>query len=563
MAISDISSLRQHLQWAIEVEHATIPPYLFALYSIKEGKNREAAEILRSIFMEEMLHMTLAANILNAVGGSPKFDKPDFIPQYPSYLPYSSKSFLVPLAGFSRETVRTLMRIERPEEAGAAAEDEAYETIGQFYRSIEEGLAYLCEELGEEALFSGDSQHQVDDGGTVYAGSGRIVPVTGLESALAAINEIMHQGEGFNFDTVWDGDHNMFHHEREEVGHYFRLHELLEGRRYRKGDTPRSGPTGEQIDVDWGAVYKPANNPRLSDYDPKSEIGARMHMFSRRYREILQLLERGFNGEPECVARSVGSMYELRQDASELMQWPSGRGETTAGISFDYVADDPFDESFGIRILPDGPYAIQGDIPLVRKHILRSEGGEALAWSKDGDIETLPDYALCRCGASANKPFCDGNHAEAGFKGKETADTGPYEERCRSFESKGMTMRDDRPLCLHAGFCHNRVTDAWTLTKKTDDIQLRTQLIAMIEHCPSGALTYTLNSSGEKSVEPDLAKTIAVLPNGPLWVTGGIPIVQSDGVRLEVRNRVALCRCGASKNKPFCDGTHAEIFFRG
>ena len=86
MAIRDISGLRQHLQWAIEVEHATIPPYLFALYSIREGHNGEAIEILRSIFMEEMLHMTLAANILNAVGGTPRLDKPDFIPQYPTYL---------------------------------------------------------------------------------------------------------------------------------------------------------------------------------------------------------------------------------------------------------------------------------------------------------------------------------------------------------------------------------------------------------------------------------------------------------------------------------------------
>ncbi|MEN8214493.1 MAG: CDGSH iron-sulfur domain-containing protein, partial [Pseudomonadota bacterium] len=199
------------------------------------------------------------------------------------------------------------------------------------------------------------------------------------------------------------------------------------------------------------------------------------------------------------------------------------------------------------------------------------------AWRMDGDVETLPDYALCRCGASAIKPFCDGSHATIGFDGTETADTRPSADRQESYPGEGLVMKDDRPLCIHAGFCHNKVTDAWRLTKKTDDIQVRIQVIGMIEHCPSGALTYTLDETNpqedatgstvgapaERAMEPDLAQAIAVIPNGPLWVTGGVPILRSDGIPLEVRNRVTLCRCGHSKNKPFCDGTHAEIGFEG
>jgi CDGSH-type Zn-finger protein len=576
MAIRDLSSLRRHLQWAIELEHATIPPYLVALYSIKEGCNQEAAEILRSIVMEEMLHMTLAANVLNAVGGSPRLDAPHFIPDYPAYLPHSDHAFLVPLAGFSKATIGTLMQIERPEAANASAEDDHYETIAQFYAAVVEGLQRLSAEIGNDQLFCGDPRRQVCSDETVYDGSGRIIAVTGLESSLEALSEIMHQGEGLDYGTIWDGDHNMFHPTRNEVGHYFRLHEILEGRRYQRGDTAQSGPSGEPFEVDWNGVYKPANNPRIADHPADSEAAARMRHFCREYCGILRLLERGFNGDPHFVRRSVGAMYELRQAALELMRLPGGDGDAAAGISFEYQpaeAANPADDTFCIRILADGPYAVQGAVPLLRKSIARSRGGESLAWRKHDRIDTLPDYALCRCGASAIKPFCDGSHATIGFDGAETAPTGPSAGRQKSYPGEGMMMADERPLCIHAGFCSNRATDAWKLCGETADVQKRTELIAMIEHCPSGALTYRLEISGAgndtsgddayESLEPHLAQSIGVIPNGPLWVTGGIPVLRADGVPFEVRNRVTLCRCGHSKNKPFCDGTHAEIGFKG
>src|SRR5688572_5620773 len=101
MAISTVNSLRRHLQWAIEVEHSTLPPYLCALYSIKEGSNQEAAEVVHSVFMEEMLHLTMAANLLNAVGGSPQIDTPSLLPRFPTYLPHSNRAFKVPLTKFS------------------------------------------------------------------------------------------------------------------------------------------------------------------------------------------------------------------------------------------------------------------------------------------------------------------------------------------------------------------------------------------------------------------------------------------------------------------------------
>jgi CDGSH-type Zn-finger protein len=563
MSIQDISSLRQHLQWAIELEHATLTPYMCALYSIKDGHNQEAVEILRSIFMEEMLHMTLAANVLNAVGGNPVLDTPDFIPEYPSYLPHSNKKFKVPLGIFSPETIATLMKIERPEAADAPPEDEQYETIGQFYKAIIEGLKTLSEQLGEQVLFSGDPDRQIETDSTVYGGSGQIIPVTDLDSALSALSEIMHQGEGMDFENIWDGDRNMFHHESEEVGHYFRLNEILEGRRYQTGDTPQSGPTGKTFEVDWNAVQQPS--VARTDAGQEKVINEKTEIFCRRYREILQLLEKGFNGDKSAFARSVGSMYKLKQDVIELL-------ELTSKIDLKYVANDAPNAPLCLKILPGGPYAIQGSIPLVKKSIVRSEGGEPLAWSQEEPLEVSSDYALCRCGASSNKPFCDGSHATIEFDGNETTDMKIYSECQKEYPGKGILMKDVRSLCFHAGFCRTRVTDAWSLTRKSDDIQARIELIAMIEHCPSGALTYALDDArkhhetGEpawQSIEPALPRSIALMPNGPLWVTGGIPIIRSDNTPMEVRNRVALCRCGHSKNKPYCDGTHAEVGFKG
>src|SRR5262245_3360794 len=163
MAIRTVEDLQQHLQWAIELEHATLPPYLTALYSIKDGSNQEAVEIIHSVFLEEMLHLTLAANILNAVGGSPNLDHPGIIASYPTFLPHSNDAFEVGLLKFSKEALEVFLQIERPAEHDGLPEDDHFETIGQFYEAIEEALERLAHELGEEVLFSGDPARQVTD----------------------------------------------------------------------------------------------------------------------------------------------------------------------------------------------------------------------------------------------------------------------------------------------------------------------------------------------------------------------------------------------------------------
>lgn len=337
MAIATLDDLREHLQWAIELEHSTLPPYMCALYSIVSGTNVPSVEVITSVFVEEMLHMVLAANLLNAVGGQPTLDRPDFIPRYPAYLPHSARAFTVSLSRFSPATIENFMRIERPEAPDAIPEDDAYHTIGQFYEAIESGLMALCASLGEAQVFTGDPARQITPENFWYGGSGRVISVVDLASALAAIDEIEEQGEGLKHAAVWDGDRDMFHPERESVAHYFRYHEIVAGRSYQPGDTPQSGPTGDRFEVDWGAVYPMRENPSMEAYEEGSPVRTQMLAFNVKYNELLRGLERAFRGTPEHLSSLVDVMFELKALGQELMRTPSGDGVTNAGPSFEYT----------------------------------------------------------------------------------------------------------------------------------------------------------------------------------------------------------------------------------
>lgn len=211
-----------------------------------------------------------------------------------------------------------------------------------------------------------------------------------------------------------------------------------------------------------------------------------------------------------------------------------------------------------IKIAENGPYVVT-DVTLRGKTPILSDDGEPIAWRTGEDVDTRSRYSLCRCGASSNKPLCDGTHAKIGFDGTETV-SGTYSERAKDYQGHDIVVHDDRSICVHAGFCGNEVTNVWKMVNRTDDINVRSEMIAMIERCPSGALTYSIDSEVN---EPDLPEAISVIPDGPLWVTNGVTVTCSDGSILEERNRVTLCRCGQSANKPLCDGSHAEAGFKG
>lgn len=337
--ISSVENLREHLQWAIELEHSTIPPYLCALYSIEPGRNLEAIEVISSVVVEEMLHLTLAANLLNAVGGRPRLDIPKMLPGYPRALAHSDRSFEISLFRFGPEAIESFLKIEKPSPKIDHPEGDSYETIGQFYQAIERGFRELSAILGEANLFCGDAARQVTDQ-HFYSGGGRIIPVVNLATSLAAQEEIVEQGEGAAHSRVWDGDSDVFHPERDQVAHYYRFQELKLGRRYRRADTPRSGPTGDPIAIDWDGVRPMRTNPRTANHVAGSPIRLAQEEFNHSYCALLQSLEEAFNGAPQMLGAAIGAMYTIKALAQGLMQMPTEDGLETAGPTFEYVAPE-------------------------------------------------------------------------------------------------------------------------------------------------------------------------------------------------------------------------------
>jgi Ferritin-like len=293
------------------------------------------------VFVEEMLHLALAANLLNAVGGEPVLDAPHLLPGYPRTLPHGDQSFQIELLPFGPRALDGFLRLEQPSPPGAEPEGDRYETIGQFYEAIESGFRHLCAAHGEDAVFSGNPGRQIT-ASYPYGGSGHIVAVRDLASALQALTEIVEQGEGSAQSDVWDGDQQMFHTDRDEVAHYYRFEELRLGRRYQRGDTSTSGPTGKAVVVAWDAVRPMRPNPRIADSEPGSKVRAAQQAFNVSYCTLLFLLEQAFTGEPSMLGTATGAMFGLKAQAQALMELASGDG-STAGPTFEYVAPEERD----------------------------------------------------------------------------------------------------------------------------------------------------------------------------------------------------------------------------
>lgn len=218
-----------------------------------------------------------------------------------------------------------------------------------------------------------------------------------------------------------------------------------------------------------------------------------------------------------------------------------------------------------IKILKNGPYAVSGDVPLSKVTITAGPDGGPAEWSEGDPLPTQPSYTLCRCGRSAVKPYCDGSHLDAGFDGTETATREPYLEQALLLEGPGIDVTDAKALCSEARFCVACDT-LWRSVQHTDDPKIADRVVRQACLCPSGRYVAWDKSTGqphEMEQEPSigLVEDPELEVSGGLWVRGGVPVESSDGFVYETRNRVTLCRCGESENKPFCDGSHCETGF--
>ena len=217
-----------------------------------------------------------------------------------------------------------------------------------------------------------------------------------------------------------------------------------------------------------------------------------------------------------------------------------------------------------IVVTANGPYLVTGDVPLRAEVMVPNEEGDPLKWRVEDELQGGEKYALCRCGQSNTKPFCDGSHMKAEFDGTETCDRRTYDEKCRKIAGPELELSDGEEYCAQARFCHPE-GGTWRLVRQSDDADRRELAITQSCNCPSGRLTAWKEG---KPIEPELEPSIGVIEDpgagvsGPLRVKGGVQVESSDGTPYEKRNRVTLCRCGHSKNKPLCDGSHVDVGFK-
>jgi hypothetical protein len=329
--ITDLASLQFALQKAIELEHATIPPYLTAYYTLRGSSagGGAARQILRSIFIEEMLHMHLACNILNAIGGAPVINAPGFIPNYPGPLPMGiggADGLVVGIKRYSKATVQnTFMEIEEPENpihipvktTATLAIEPSFETIGEFYTAIGNEITKQG-----NSIFTGDPGRQVP---------GALI-VKDVDSALAAIATIVTQGEGTPTSPADSPT---------EYAHYYRFEELFMGMRIV---VDSSSPVGYSFDPkqpividDIADVTQMADNPRTVDMSSNWRAGQLADECDAIYTKLLNALHIGFNGQPDWIDRNaVSVMFEFKNCIEELLQQQLASG-LFAGPRFLYA----------------------------------------------------------------------------------------------------------------------------------------------------------------------------------------------------------------------------------
>ena len=216
-----------------------------------------------------------------------------------------------------------------------------------------------------------------------------------------------------------------------------------------------------------------------------------------------------------------------------------------------------------VLVSKDGPYVIAGHVPLAKQTICTDADGGSEKWEEGDRYPTREEYACVDAVGRGKKPFCDGTHTKIGFDGTETASRKSFVDQANVFDGPSYQLMDVESLCAFARFCDPN-GKVWNQVTRTDEPDLSATFLRQVGNCPAGRLV-ALDKATGRSVEPQLPVSIGLVEDpqeecsGPIWLRGGIKVVSADGFEYETRNRVTLCRCGHSNNKPFCDGAHTLI----
>ncbi len=322
-----IDDVRNLIQAAIKLEFATLPPYLYAKFSIPEGKNTAAVSRIDTIVGQEMIHMCLACNILNAIGGDPAIIPPSF----PGSLPGDVQGDLkIHLYAFSTEAMKQGMDIETPVnpidppqlESLSAIEVSLPVTIGEYYLRLDDALKQL------PASAWTPNRNQISD---AQYFQGQLFAVNNYDDAHQAISDIVSEGEG----SPTAGSPLDF---QNEVAHFYRFQEIYRNQVLVKADNSVGYAWGASLGIDWSAVYPAITDPESHDFS-KEPAAAQMAQTACTFAftTMVNELQRAFNGEPGRLGNAIRAMFDLRRAALHALITPLADGASVAGPSFRYI----------------------------------------------------------------------------------------------------------------------------------------------------------------------------------------------------------------------------------
>jgi len=330
-APSSVEDVQARVQTAIDLEFATLPPYLYAKLTILPDTNAAALARLNAIVGQEMIHMCLACNIMNAIGGTPAIQPP----HYPGPLPGDVAGGLaIRLLPFSQAAMRQGMAIEEPSKpidppALKALRGEPTVTIGEYYHLLDQALAAL------PASAWTAHRRQVDD---AQFFQGQIFPVNDYADAHRAISQIVSEGEGTPVSADGQGSPLDF---QNELAHYYRFWEIERNQVLVKDSNPVGYAWGGALGVDWGAVYPAIADPETHDFSHDSEAAQQAQAeCNRAFSATVNALSGAFCGASGGLGIAVRAMFDLRMAAIKALSTPLADGKEVAGPAFIYLSKD-------------------------------------------------------------------------------------------------------------------------------------------------------------------------------------------------------------------------------
>jgi CDGSH-type Zn-finger protein/uncharacterized Fe-S cluster protein YjdI len=565
-------SSREHLLGllaeASEIEHNLMCCYLYAAFSLKQSTDEGVSapeltaitrwrRLILDVAIEEMGHLTLVANIMSALGGMPHFGRQNF----PIAAGYHPSGIVVKLAPFNVNTLDHFIYLERPDGSevldGAGFEApvryvreqaagrvmpsaQDYETVGQLYAAIVEGLSRLSGEMGEDVMFCGDPKRQI--GGDLVQ-IGGVSRVTCLKTALAAIDHIVLQGEGSPAHL--------------EVSHFQKFLTIRSEYQRILDETPNFVPARPAAHNPLMRRPPDASGRVWVSAEPAAQL---LDVANAAYNHMLRMLlqsyaeTRGPTAQRAMVDAAIDLMYIVAPIASLLTRYPANPESPgcTAGMSFATLR--------ATTALPPGASAdkilvarlreIESAADAVSSEVAEISGVQealgSLASRLEGALERIVDEPQAII--SISEPLK-----------RSLPPTPNMDQDAEIVVGTAITLHFNARRCIHARHCvlgepnvfKANVEGPWI----NPDATSTEDLVTVAHMCPSGAIQYSRNDGGEEEQVP-LVNLVQIRENGPLGMRGDLMLKGKT-----IGMRATLCRCGASMNKPFCDGSHVAIGF--